>query len=49
MARLTTTKIRAFAMGVFALAMVVVLAAVVAKMFNVRLPILGAITDRIGF
>ncbi|MBI5094348.1 MAG: hypothetical protein HZB26_18170 [Candidatus Hydrogenedentes bacterium] len=49
MAGLTMTKIRAFAAAVLTIVLVVVFAAIVAKLFNVRLPILGAITDRLGF
>jgi hypothetical protein len=48
MAGVTMTKIRAFAAGVFALVLVLALAAVVTKMFGIRLPILGSITDQLG-
>ena len=41
-------RVRSVFAAVFALALVVVLAAVAAAVFNVRLPILSSITDAMG-
>lgn len=41
-------RVRSVVAAVFALALVVVLAAVAAAVFNVRLPILSSITDAMG-